>query len=255
MVRRRPCGRVRRQRRASRVPRVAAACRGPGDSHDDQPRRRPLEAPRARRAQRRRLEVRRRRARPGRHRDVGSRRRGGSRGGSAAAPAHRSHRTRAGVPLLLTLQYTPPACASDARLELGVNDELLQVITLRNAPEPITEVRELFVPSYRLRSRSQLQFGFRFPLKTDGACRDARPEIVKAVVSPDSSIDFSGFPHHAQMPTLNHFATIGFPFTRYADLSQTVVVLPDKPVAADIEAMLGLMGRMGESTGYPATRV
>lgn len=160
-----------------------------------------------------------------------------------------------GVPLALTVQYTPPACASDARLELSVNDELLQVVTLRNAPEPITEVRELFIPSYRLRSRSQLQFGFRFPLKTDGACREARPEVVKAVVSPDSTIDFSGFPHHARMPELNHFATIGFPFTRYADLSQTVVVLPDKPVAADIEAMLGLMGRMGESTGYPATRV
>jgi len=48
---------------------------------------------------------------------------------------------------------------------------------------------------------------------------------------------------------------VGYPFTKFADLSQTVVVLPDRPVAADIEAMLGLMGRMGESTGYPATRV
>ncbi len=160
-----------------------------------------------------------------------------------------------GVPLALTLQYTPPRCAADARLDLGANDELLQVVTLRNAPEPITEVHQLFIPSYRLRSRTQLQFGFSFPLKTDGECREARPEVVKAVVSPESTVDFSGFPHHARMPELNHFATIGFPFTRYADLSQTVVVLPDKPVAADLEVMLGLMGRMGESTGYPATRV
>jgi hypothetical protein len=57
------------------------------------------------------------------------------------------------------------------------------------------------------------------------------------------------------LPNLNHFATLGFPFTRFADLAQTVVVIPDKPVAADIEAMLTLVARLGEATGHPATRV
>ena len=159
-----------------------------------------------------------------------------------------------GVPLTLRLQYTPPACAADSYLDVGLNDELLQVVPLRSAHEAITDARELFIPSYRLRSRSQLQFGFRFALKDEAGCRE-QAGVVKATVSADSTIDFSGFPHYARMPNLEHFAAAGFPFTRYADLSQTVVVLPEKPVTADIEAMLGLLARMGETTGYPATRV
>ena len=78
---------------------------------------------------------------------------------------------------------------------------------------------------------------------------------VRAVVDADSSIDFSGFPHYARMPNLGHFVSVGFPFTEYADLSRTVVVLPDRPSAQDIETLLTLMGRMGESTGLPATGV
>ena len=38
-------------------------------------------------------------------------------------------------------------------------------------------------------------------------------------------------------------------------MSQTVVVLPERPAAPDIEVLLTLAGRMGESTGYPATGV
>ena len=129
------------------------------------------------------------------------------------------------------------------------------MVALKTAREAATEVKDVFIPSYRLRSRDQLQLGFRFALKDETSCRDARTETAKAVVGADSTIDFSGFPHYARLPNLNHFATVGFPFTRFADLAQTVVVLPEKPVAADIEAMLGLMGRMGEATGYPATRV
>jgi hypothetical protein len=57
------------------------------------------------------------------------------------------------------------------------------------------------------------------------------------------------------MPHLGYFSTAGFPFTKYADLAQTTVVMPRAPTPADIETMLTLLGRMGESTGYPATRV
>lgn len=160
-----------------------------------------------------------------------------------------------GVPMALKLQYTPPACAADATLAITINDELLQVVPLKTAREPVTEVKEVFIPAYRLRSRDQLQFAFRFALKDEASCRELRTEPAKAAVAPDSTIDFSGFPHYARLPNLGHFATVGYPFTRFADLSQTVVVLPEKPAAADIETMLGLMGRMGEAAGHPATRV
>jgi hypothetical protein len=78
---------------------------------------------------------------------------------------------------------------------------------------------------------------------------------VRAMIDPDSTIDFSGFPHYAEMPHLDFFTALGFPYTIYADLSQTAIVMPDKPGEADIAVMLTLMGRMGESTGYPTTQV
>ena len=158
-----------------------------------------------------------------------------------------------GVPMVLKLQYTPNACVTDGQLDLSLNDEVVQSITLPIAPKAITETREIFLAGYRLRGRSELKFAFHFALKDEPQCREPRPG--RAVVASDSTIDFSGFPHYARLPNLAHFAALGFPFTRVADLSQTVVVLPDPPAAADLEAMLSLIGRMGEATGYPATRV
>jgi hypothetical protein len=160
-----------------------------------------------------------------------------------------------GVPMALQVRYNPGACTSEAELETAIDGDPLVVTPLRaGTNEVITEQRELHVPAWRLRTRMRLEFTFRFTPRADPACLRA-PPAIKAAVSPESTLDFSGFPHFAQMPNLNHFASMGYPFTRLADLSQTVVVLPERPVAADVEAMLGLMGRMGEATGYPATRV
>jgi len=160
-----------------------------------------------------------------------------------------------GIPLTLKLQYTPPACATDAYLEVAVNDQLIQSVALRFANEAIIDTKQLFIPYYRLRSRSELAFAFRFPVKDEPQCRDPRSPPIKAVVLPESTIDFTGVPHYVRMPNLAHFATIGYPFTRRADLADTVVVLPDEAAPADIETMLSMMARMGEATGRAATRV
>ncbi|MEO5676338.1 MAG: cellulose biosynthesis cyclic di-GMP-binding regulatory protein BcsB, partial [Usitatibacter sp.] len=40
-----------------------------------------------------------------------------------------------GVPLTLELQYTPPACATDSYLDLGLDDEVFQVVALRSAQQ------------------------------------------------------------------------------------------------------------------------
>ena len=74
-------------------------------------------------------------------------------------------------------------------------------------------------------------------------------------IDPNSTIDLSGFPHYMALPDLAAFANGGFPFTRMADLSETAAILPDDPGSADYSLFLLEMGRMGASTGYPATGV
>jgi cellulose synthase (UDP-forming) len=57
------------------------------------------------------------------------------------------------------------------------------------------------------------------------------------------------------LPNLELFANAGFPFTRFADLGQTTVVLPAVPSEQEIEAFVTLMGHFGRQTGFPALRV
>ena len=175
-----------------------------------------------------------------------------------------------GVPVDFKFRYTPPIRASESRLAMSVNDELVQAVNLRSSGQStdlarialplldgglVGERRSTVIPAYKLAARNQLQYAFSFTYHKEGSCRDTQVENVRAMIDPDSTIDFSGYPHYAELPHLGYFATAGFPFTRYADLQETTVVMPLVPTPQDIEVMLTLLGRMGESTGYPATRV
>ena len=74
-------------------------------------------------------------------------------------------------------------------------------------------------------------------------------------VDPDSTIDLSAGHRFTEMPNLAFFVNAGFPFTRMADLSETAVVLPDRPSGVEVSAFLGMMGRFGALTGFPAIHV
>jgi len=114
---------------------------------------------------------------------------------------------------------------------------------------------KLAVPPQMLAGETQLQFRYMYDYIKQGECRDIIIDNVRGAIEPESTIDVSGYSHYIAMPDLNVFQNSGFPFTRLADLSQTAVVLPDSAGAADYTAYLGILGRLGESTGYPATGV
>lgn len=175
-----------------------------------------------------------------------------------------------GVPVTLRFRYTPPIRTSDSYLAMSVNGERVQIVNLRSSGlggdsthvtlplldnSLLGEGRELLIPAFKLGARNQIQYDFNFSYLTAGACKDTQIENIQAMIDPNSTIDFSGYPHYAEMPHLGYFATAGFPFTKYADLRQTAVVLPQKPLPEEIEVMLTLLGRMGESTGYPTIHV
>lgn len=175
-----------------------------------------------------------------------------------------------GVPVDLKFRYTPPIRTSESRMNMSVNDELVQAVNLRSSEQTgglsglpallmegamAVERKDVLVPPFKLAPRSQLQYAFSFATHRGGDCENPAVDNARAAIDADSTIDFSGFPHYVELPEINYFATLGFPFTKYADLSQTAVVMPEKPGKDDIETLLTLMGRMGESTGYPSTQV
>jgi hypothetical protein len=178
-----------------------------------------------------------------------------------------------GVPLDLRYRYTSPSVANDSSLNVAINGLLVKSYHLNPAgPEEdkakLGQLRlpilndgtsgnssTINIPAFRVGSDNQLQLKFTMDSQKTGLCSGVTSNPARAAIDPDSTIDFSGFAHYAVMPNLAFFANSGFPFTTYADLAQTLVVVSDKPTPSDLQNMLGLIGEMGKWTGFPALRV
>ncbi len=174
-----------------------------------------------------------------------------------------------GAPLQLKYRATRLPLHRNSSLNVNLNSSFIQTLALndpeRNAKEVDRQtllktangaLREesLFLPPYASVGRDQLQLSYFFDVIKEGDCRNLPPDNLQAAIDPESTLDFSGFPRYAALPNLAYFSNIGFPFTRLADLSETAVVLPERPNADELGLYLTLMGRMGEATAYPVLR-
>ena len=174
-----------------------------------------------------------------------------------------------GVPLDLKYRYTPQPTSTNSSLTISVNDNflkstlLLPMERLNGAPllaklqadETLAMQAQARIPMAELRSKSVLQLRYMYDYIKEGECRDIIIDNVRGAIDPESTLDISAYSHHIGMPNLAAFGSSGFPFTRYADLSQTAVILPDAPHEQELSTYLNLLGRLGESTGYPGTAI
>ena len=87
------------------------------------------------------------------------------------------------------------------------------------------------------------------------AGQECQPTHFSASLGSGSYLDLGSPAHLAKMPDLNLFSNAGFPFTRRADLSESVVLLPPTPSPEQMAEFLDLLAYFGKSTGYPATHV
>lgn len=172
-----------------------------------------------------------------------------------------------GVPMDLRYRYSEPREGDRASLNVSINELLLRSYPLRFESGDdgarkvlvplldsgtIQQSEELRIPAFQLVSNNQLQFRFTLDPQRTSACASVSGEQARQGIDPDSTIDFSGFAHYTAMPNLALFANAGYPFTRYADLSETVVVLSDSTQASALEQLFFLLGRMGRHTGAAA---
>ncbi|MDE1181072.1 cellulose biosynthesis cyclic di-GMP-binding regulatory protein BcsB [Paraburkholderia sp.] len=176
-----------------------------------------------------------------------------------------------GAPLDLRYRYTVRPAPDRSSFNVMINTGFVQSMPIpaqpasvfdpgryfnRIMPDGTAETRkEVFVPPLLLTPRSQLRLHFFYDIPNTGECHGRLLQNVVGAVDPNSTIDLSSFPHYMALPDLAAFANSGFPFTRMADMSETAVILPDNADAGDYSLYLLEMGRMGASTGYPATGV
>jgi cellulose synthase operon protein B len=178
-----------------------------------------------------------------------------------------------GVPVELRYRYTPPRDWGLAHLGIQINDGIVESVALapqersgsakaqRTANFPFstregwTSNLNFTVPANRLYRSRQMKISFEIPPTDEGKCRTTYLPDSQAAVDPDSTIDLSGLEHFATMPNLGYFADSGYPFTKYADLAETALILPDVPRSEEIEAALIAMGHFGASTGAAGIRL
>lgn len=171
-----------------------------------------------------------------------------------------------GTPLKLKYRATRLPIHKNSSLNISINSSFIDALAL-NVPNrksgELTRLNlaagendalreeSLFVPPYGIGGRDQLQFSYFFDVVKEGECSNLPPDNLQAAIDPESTIDFSDFPRYVALPNLAHFSNIGFPFTRMADLSETAVVLPERPNPEELTLYLTVMGRMAEATAYP----
>lgn len=179
-----------------------------------------------------------------------------------------------GIPLDLIYRYTAPTRPDESRLTLTLNNRFVSSYPLRAADDKstlaqmrlqvvgndaVSDSASLSVPAFRIGAQNQLGMDFSFVTTGSGAqvdtCQTILPVDVRAAIDSNSSVDFSGFAHYVELPNLRIFANSGFPFSRMADLSETIAVLPEVIEPTHVGTLLKVMGQIGSQTGYPAYKL
>ncbi|AXW88437.1 cellulose synthase regulator BcsB [Lonsdalea britannica] len=170
-------------------------------------------------------------------------------------------------------RYTSPRQNDGSRLAVNLNNQFVQDVplTTKNSSGqwllhvPLIQGQQdtksaVTLPALRLGAANQLRFDFDYAARQIGSIHDEQCETVMpvanhVVIDGDSTVDFSGYRHYLEMPSLRAFANAGFPFSRHADLSQTLLLVNAHPQPGQISTLLNVMGNIGAQTGFPALNV
>lgn len=174
-----------------------------------------------------------------------------------------------GIDMNLNYRYTTPPTKDSSRMDISLNNQFLQAFSLTSNEKsnrlllrlPVLQglldgKTDVAIPALKLGAMNQLRFNFEYMNPMPGGsvenCITFQPVPNHVVIGDDSTIDFSKYYHFIAMPDLRAFANAGFPFSRMADLSETLTVMPKTPNEAQMETLLDATGTIGAQTGFPA---
>jgi cellulose synthase operon protein B len=172
-----------------------------------------------------------------------------------------------GVPVKLLYRHSPVSKEQDSQLTVGVNDQFAlgykltddqsttQSRTIRLPFFDELSAADATIPTVSRGTINKVSFDFTYSHSNNGECIGAQTNSYFSDINPESSIDFSEYPHYIEMPNINIFATTGFPFSRLADLSETAVIVPEQADSHTYQLYINWMAMLGKVTGYPGYNV
>jgi len=168
-----------------------------------------------------------------------------------------------GAELDLSYRYSPLKQDQVSQLTVSLNNEFSGAFAMTefNGGEesnsmslPVVDGIDSISSSAPMVSQGELNrlgLSFQFANRNQGECSTERVNSHFGSVDPNSTIDFSSFPHYIEMPNLSVFANSAFPFSRVADLAETLVLLPENPQQIDLQSYINFMAFTGAKSGYP----
>jgi hypothetical protein len=177
-----------------------------------------------------------------------------------------------GIDIALNYRYTAPPTKDSSRMDISLNNQFLQSFPLTSSQDsnklllrlPVLQglldgKTDVSIPALKLGAVNQLRFDFQYMNPMPGGsvdnCITFQPVQNHVVIGDDSTIDFSKYYHFIALPDLRSFANASFPFSRMADLSESIVVMPKTPNEGQIATLLDAMAAVGAQTGLPAINV
>ncbi|MGE8482412.1 MAG: cellulose biosynthesis cyclic di-GMP-binding regulatory protein BcsB [Pseudomonas sp.] len=175
-----------------------------------------------------------------------------------------------GIALQTRFRYTPPSVNDESRLAVSLNNQFITSLALQGkAGSRLEELRlavlssesadlneKLLVPGLKIGDRNTLRFDFNFASTFGSAqrdrCQTSLPVNNQAVIDEESTIDLTGYHHYIAMPDLRVFARSGFPYSRMADLSETLVMVPARSLPVQLSTLFETIAAISARTGLPA---
>lgn len=166
------------------------------------------------------------------------------------------------IPLQISYRFPSESWINEQRSQLSVT---LNNTFLRNLPmikQGILESlwrrlggdarqEKLMIPlePYLIYGDNQLQLYFNVVPKDNAPCNVLLNNNIQSRIAEDSWIDLSHTRHFSMLPNLSYFVGASFPFSRLADYSQTLLLLPDRPSETEVGTLLNMAARSGTATG------
>ena len=155
------------------------------------------------------------------------------------------------IPLRLDYSYAGIGSEARAGISVGLNGENVGDVHLPPTEAQTHRSDVVEIPTGKLQPYTNT---LTLEFYVSGSPQSGKMRQYVAI-NRDSSLDLRGIPHSVVLPRLELFADAGYPFTEWADLSQSAVVMPEKPTSAEYEEVLNIAGFFGAQTGSPATAI
>lgn len=171
--------------------------------------------------------------------------------------------------LNLRYRYTKPSVGDTAQLRVLINNFLVDSVNLSDKDSRGEKTVHLpsFEGALKPRAEKALALGavndLRFELNYSQSFSEGTLQNCRSVtflphqleIEPGSVVKLAGPYHWTELPNLSLFTQTGFPFSKYADLSQTALVTPKNATPAEVTSMLNAVGRIAAVTGLAAVHM